>query len=261
MLSDENNDVNPERKEPTRPAPPDDFKDAADFLSDMRQKFYDSIQYDRLNREAALEDLRFLVGDQWDDLVRSRREAARKPTLTVNRLPAFVAQIVGNRRLNETVIKVLPDNGGTSSVARVREGLIRSIQKLSYANVAYDKACENQAACGIGNFEVELDYEDDDVFEQTIKIKAINDALAVVWDRMLGDPTGRDAGHVFVVDTVSKAEFYARWPWASPADMVVDVTLRGDLRMNGWIAIDDVRIVNYWRLRTRKRTLALLMDG
>ncbi len=31
--------------------------------------------------------------------------------------------------------------------------------------------------------------------------------------------------------------------------------------MNGWIAIDDVRIVKYWRMRTRKRTLAMLNDG
>lgn len=261
MRSDDANDGNSERTEPKRPVAPDDFEDAAAFLQDMRLQFYDDIQYDRLNREAALEDLRFLVGDQWDDVVRQRREAARKPTLTVNRLPAFVAQIVGNRRLNETVIKVLPDNGGTTPIARVREGLIRSIQKLSFANVAYDKACENQAACGIGNFQLELDYEDDDVFEQTIKIKAINDAMAVVWDRMLGDPTGRDALHCFVVDTLSKKEFMKRWPWATPADMVVDVTLRGDLRMNGWIAVDDVRIVNYWRLRTRPRTLALMMDG
>ena len=240
---------------------PSDFKDAADFLSDMRQKFYDSIQYDRLNREAALEDLRFLVGDQWDDLVRQRREAARKPVLTVNRLPAFVAQIVGNRRLNETDIKILPDNGGTVPVARVREGLIRSIQKLSFANQAYDKALECSVTCGVGNFQLELDYEDDDVFDQTIKINAINDALSVVWDRMLAEPTGRDATHCFVVDVITKKEFYARWPWATAADIIIDVTLRGDLRMNGWISVDDVRIVSYWRMRTRKRTLALMSDG
>jgi hypothetical protein len=241
--------------------PPDDFDDAQDFLADMRKLFYDDISYDRLNREAALEDLEFLAGKQWSDDVRGRREAARKPVLTVNRLPAFVAQVVGNRRLNETVIKVIPDNGGTQGVARVREGLLRSIQKISFANTAYDKAYEGCVACGIGNFQVELDYEDDDVFDQTIKIEAINDALAVVWDRTLQDSTGRDAKHVFVVDTMTKKEFYKRWPWASAADMVVDLTLRGDLRMNGWIAVDDVRIVSYWRMRTRKRTLALMQDG
>ena len=75
----------------------------------------DDINYDRLNREAALEDLRFIVGDQWDDIVRQQREAARKPTLTINRLPAFIAQVVGNRRINETTIRVIPDKRRAAS--------------------------------------------------------------------------------------------------------------------------------------------------
>ncbi len=240
---------------------PSDFDDEAAFLQHMRNEFYEDIQYDRLNREAAIEDLRFMCGDQWDDFVRQRREAARKPVLTVNRLPAFVAQIVGARRQNETVIDVVPDTGGTQDIAKIRKGLIRNIQKESRAELAYDKALENQSICGIGNFAVELDYENDDVFEQRIMIMQRHDALSIVWDRMLKDPTGKDAGHCFDVDTMKKDAFDKKWPWATPADVVVDVTLRGDLRMNGWIAIDDVRVVKYWRMRTRKRTLAMLNDG
>lgn len=240
---------------------PDDFEDEQDFLRHMRTEFYEDIQYDRLNREAAIEDLRFFVGDQWDDFVRQRREAARKPVITVNRLPAFISQIVGARRQSETAIKVVPDDGGSKDKARVREDLIRNIQKESRADIAYDSALQNSASCGIGNFKLDLDYESDDVFHQKIDIVPAHDALSVVWDRMLMDPTGRDAGHVFDVDTMNKSQFFKKWPWATPADIVVDVTLRGDLRMNGWIAIDDVRVVKYWRIRTRARTLALLQDG
>lgn len=239
---------------------PDDFDDESSFLADMRKKFYDDIQYDRLNREAAIEDLRFMVGDQWDDYVRQRREAARKPVLTVNRLPAFVAQVVGSRKQNETTIKIAPDDGSSKSVALIREDLIRAIQKESRAIVAYDKAFETQTQCGIGNFALELDYANDDVFEQKINIEPRPDAMSVVWDRTISDSTGRDAGHVFDVDTMPHEEFKKRWPWATPADITVDVTLRGDLRMSGWISIDDVRVVKYWRMRSRKRTLALLDD-
>ena len=240
---------------------PEGYATEADLLTEMRQFFYDDIQYDRLNREAALEDLRFVVGDQWDDIVRQRREAARKPVLTVNRLPAFLAQLLGQRRQSETNIEVLADNGGTTSMAFVREGLIRQIQDVSRANTAYNKALEGSAACGIGNFQVEMDYDPQDVWNQAIKISAINDHLAVVWDRMLTEPTGADAGHVFVVDVLTKKEFEKKWPWATAADIVIDVTLRGDLRMNGWISVDDVRIVSYWRMRERKRTYALMQDG
>jgi hypothetical protein len=55
-------------------------------------------------------------------------------------------------------------------VASVREGLIRNIQKESRADIAYDKALENQVITGIGNFGLELDYEDDDVFDQKIMV-------------------------------------------------------------------------------------------
>lgn len=240
---------------------PAEFESEYEFLADMRQNFYDDIQFDRLNREAALSDLRFLVGDQWDDVTRYRREAARKPVLTINRLPAFAAQIIGSRRQNETQIKVLPDNGGVVAIAKLREGLMRSIQAQSRAKIAYDTALTGAVACGIGNFQVELDYESDDVFEQEIRIAQVPDHLAVVWDRMLTDPTGSDAGHVFVVETLKRKDFYKKYPWATAADIVVDVTLRGDLRMNGWIAVDDVRVVDYWRMRTEPRTLAMMQDG
>lgn len=240
---------------------PDDFDNEHDFLTHMRKDFYNDIGYDRLNRDAALEDLRFAIGYQWDDLVRQRREAARKPVLTINRIPAFVAQVTGSRRLNETTIKVVPDNGGTQDVARVREGIIRSIIKLSHGDRAFDKAYEQAVMCGIGNFQIELDYESDDVFEQSLRVTKIDDALATVWDRMLSDSTGADARHVFVVDIVTKHDFKKRWPWATASDIVVDQVLRGDMRMNGWISVDDVRVVSYWRMRTKKRTLAMMQDG
>lgn len=240
---------------------PHGFDDEQSFLREMRQKFYDDIQFDRLNREAGLDDLQFVCGNQWDDATRQRRDAARKPVITVNRLPAYVSTIVGQRRQNETVIKVLADNGGTADIAKLREGLMRSIQQTSRAKVAYDNALAGAVMCGIGNFQVVLDYESDDVFAQEIKIEAIADHFAVVWDRMSTDPTGFDAEHSFVVETVRKDYFTSRWPWATASDIVVDVTLRGDLRMNGWIAIDDVRIVDYWRLCREPRTLALTQDG
>jgi hypothetical protein len=240
---------------------PDDFESEQDFLTHMRKEFYDDISYDRLNRDAAIEDLRFVVGDQWDDAVRTRRTAARKPTVTVNRIPAFVAQVVGARRMNETTIKVLPDNNGTQDIATLREGLIRNLLKVCHAERAFDKSFEQQVMCGIGNFQAEMDYESDEVFDQVLKVTPINDALAVVWDRMLTDPTGRDAGHVFVVDTMKKSTFNKRWPWATASDIVVDTFLRGDLRTNGWISVDDVRVVSFWRMRHKLRTLAMMKDG
>lgn len=240
---------------------PDDFPDESSFLAHARKVFYNDVQADKTNREAAVEDSQFFIGKQWLDWIEAMRTAAKKPVITVNRLPAFVAQILGNRRLNETQIKVVPDNGGTQPIAALREGLIRNIQKNTSAETVYNNAHQNQVICGVGNFQVALEYAADDVFEQDIKIKPIPNALGVVWDRMAIEPTGRDATHCFVVDNIANDDFKLQWPWAQAADMTVDTGLIGELRTQGWVRVDDVRVATYWRMRKEKRTLALMQDG
>ena len=240
---------------------PKEFADERDFLADMRQLYDDDLGSDKLNRDAAVEDLRFLAGDQWSDDVRLRRNASRKPTFTFNRLPAFVAQIVGHRLQNETTIKVVADEGSDVAVAQVREDLLRNIQKTSKAEKAYDNALLNCVTCGIGNFKIAMDYRAPDVWEQDIQVKAITDALAVVWDRMCREPTGKDAKHVFETFVITKKQFKKDYPWAVTADWTTDFGWLNDTTMNGWVTVDDVRIVSYWSMRSEKRILALMTDG
>ena len=132
--------------------PPDDFEDEQDFLAHMRKEWVADVDADQENIKESLEDAEFYAGAQWDEKVKSKREGEDKPIITINRLPAFVAQVIGNRRLNETVIKILPDTGGDKQTAKIREGLIRNIQKVSRADVAYNYASTNQIVGGLGNF-------------------------------------------------------------------------------------------------------------
>jgi hypothetical protein len=190
-----------------------------------------------------------------------RRDAARKPTLTFNRLPAFIAQIVGQRRMNETTIKIVADQNSDHAVARVREDLVRNIQKVSRADLAYDNTLQNTVICGIGNFKLRLDYKSADVWEQDMCVDPCPDALSVVWDRMSRDPTGRDAGALFRVFTVKRKKFEKDYPWATPADFSTQYSYLNDNTMNGWVTVDDVRVVAYWHMRTRPRVLALMQSG
>jgi hypothetical protein len=250
--------------DPSAPRPniklPKGYDNESDFLQEMRELYEDDDSADFDNHKAGVEDMEFFTGKQWDPDVEQRRIAAKKPVLTVNRLPAFVGQVVGSRKMHETQIKVIPDNGGTIDVAKVREGLIRSIQKESKAGFAYDTAFLGQVVAGIGNFQLDLDYANDDVWDVEIRIKPITDHFAVVWDRTLTEPTGRDAKHAFLGEKMPIREFYERWPWATPADMQ-GVRFPGELTKSGWYSKADVRVVDYWRMRARSRTLALLRDG
>ena len=240
---------------------PSDYTNEQDFLADVRRWFQDDLDFDRLNREAAIEDAKFVAGDQWDDSVKSRRLRAKKPVLTFNRLVAFVGQIVGNRRNNETAIKVTPVQNGTREIALARQGLIRDIEQRSHADRAYDLALQNCVIQGIGSFAIRVDYANDDVFEQDIFIDSHKNAMAVVWDRTLVDPSGADAGHVFVVETIPRKAFKAQYPWADNAE---DLSLDEEIvtaNSENWFTADDVRVVMFWRMRTRPRTLALMQTG
>lgn len=244
-----------------KPTPPDDFESAEDFLKYVRECVSQDLSYDKHNADAGISDAKFLVGDQWDSVARARRVDAQKPILSENYLPAFIGQVTGNRRLNEADIKVLPDNGGTKPIAAVREGLIRNIQKNSVAKVAYDTAFLNQVVTGIGNFQVCLKYAYDDVFDQDIDIESIVNAFAVIWDRMSVEPTGRDAKRCTVIDKLARSDFEKEYPDATPSDVTADSNLMAELTAGGWFAESNVQIATFWRIRTRKRTLALFVDG
>lgn len=257
--------VNPLRnfvKQRRKPRRPSDFETDGDFLRHVRETFTSDLDADRHNRDEMLTDLEFFAGKQWDDDTETAREALGKPTLTINRLVAFVGQLAGNRRLNSVVARVLPDASGDKQVAEIREGLIRNIQKVCKAGRVYDRTYQNLVTCGVGNFQISLDFADDDVFEQDIKIVGINNPLSVVWDHESVDPTGADAKHVFVVDMLKREEFEKRYPDADvTSTFVEDTNLQGQLRRHGWLQGDTVRVVSYWRLRKEKRIVALMQDG
>lgn len=239
---------------------PDGYDDEMDFLREMRLDVADDEMFDHENHEAGTQDLQFLVGDQWDQYVRDRRIQARKPVLTINRLPAFIAQVMGSRIQNETTINVIPDTSGTKQVADLRKGLFRSIQKLSRAEIAYDNALLGAVAGGIGNFALNIDYENDEVWDQSMKIDPIMDHFSVIWDRNMQDKTGADATRCALLESMPYKTFRKLYPWATPSNIISD-RMPAELLHSNWYSKEDVRIVNYWRMRERERTLAFMQDG
>ena len=63
---------------------------------------------DAHNREAAIDDLEFANGNQWNSQERKRREDKGRPALQFNYLPKFIDQVVGDMLHNSPAIKVRP---------------------------------------------------------------------------------------------------------------------------------------------------------
>lgn len=237
---------------------PKGYADTAALLKEMHSRYTEALKFNQDNIEEGKEDARFVAGDQWDHEVRQRRRRKNRPVLTFNRLNAFVAQLIGNRLMNETEIRVLPDKSGTKAIASLREGIIRSIYKNSQARFARDEAYKYQVIGGQGAFALRVAYSDDDVFEQDIKIEPIVDPYSVVFDPAGIEPSGEDCQYVFVCDTISKSEFLHRYPDAEP----VSFAENSESSSSFWGGKDEVTIVSYWQMVVEgKKVLALFNDG
>ncbi len=238
---------------------PEGYKDVDEFLTEARELYDQDREADQHNIDAAEDDLRFVSCDingmgQWDAQVLNERSMLSQPSITNNILPQYIGQVVGDRRINQTSVKVLAREDSDVDVADIRSDLIRNIENQSRAERVYAQAFEHEVTCGIGNFRVELDYTDDDVFDRDIFVRPIPNPLSVTWDAFAIDPTGRDAGHCFVEDTMPRKLYDKMYP-----DQPVGAF--GDTHNNGWAGKDTVRVTEYWRMTTRKRTIALMNDG
>jgi len=236
---------------------PEGFDSQEEFLSDMRKQYEADLTFDRINRDEALDDKRFSAGEQWDPVVLQQRKGL--PNLVINQIPQFTAQLVGDWREDRKGIKVIPSNDEDTDVASVRGDLIRAIEMQSRAERTYDSAFESLVQCGDGAFRVAVEYARDDVFDQDIFIRPIEDALSCVWDRFSVDPTGRDAKRVFVDDRIPKDEFHTKWPKASP-DNLIDRPI-DRISLAGWVDDHSYRVTEYWRLIERQRLMGLFSNG
>lgn len=216
-----------------------------------------ALDFDRENREAALDDSAFVAGEQWpEELIRSR---ANRPCLTINRLPAFIRQVANEIRIKPPAIQVVPMESADADLADVQEGLIRSIEAVSSARRAYALAIEDSTRCGMGFLRVTTDYASDDSFDLEARIRHIDNPMSVLMDPDMVDPLGSDAKFAFVLDTMSEADFRKAYPDKS-SGMDGDATTNLQSR-EGWLSDNRVQIAEYWCVEEHPVEMLLLTDG
>jgi hypothetical protein len=238
---------------------PDGYETRTAFLKEMREEYANDLEADRENRDQALSDKKFAAGEQWDPVVLEQRRGL--PCLTINTIPQFTAQLVGDWRESRRGIKVVAANDEDKDIAKVREELFREIENQSRASRVYDSAFESLVQCGDGAFRVSIEYARTSVFDQNLYIRPIEDCLSVVWDRFSVDPTGRDAKRCFVNDRIPKNEYHRKYG-DIPADELEDqAKLVIDLETNGWTDDTSYQVTEYWRLIERTRLMALFENG
>jgi hypothetical protein len=243
-----------------------------DRLATMRHRFTVAQAAYSDSREDELDDLRFMAGSpdnawQWPADVLATRGAVQgqtinaRPCLTINKLPQHVRLVTNEQRQNRPTARVIPaDDNADPEVAEIFDGIVRHIEYMSDADVAYDTACDNQVTYGEGYIRILTEYCKEDSFEQDIRIARVRSSFSVYMDPMIQDPCGQDANWCFITEDIPKAEYERMYPDATPVTGMMSQGV-GDQTLAMWVSQETVRIAEYFYIDTRKAKLNLYPDN
>lgn len=231
-----------------------------DFISQARARFKIASDAEATWRSEALEDLKFLSGDQWlADTIAARKEQSR-PVMTINRLASLKSQIVNEQRAQRPGIRVYPvGNGADIRKAEARQGLIRHIEVRSDAEVAYDTGFDSMVGCGKGYIELCRDYLYGNTFDQEIFIRRVKNVFTIYCDPASVEPDECDANWKFKVCDYPIEEYREKWPNSKMASLK-DFAAVGNEHPQ-WATNTTVRVAEYWHKEWEDSTLYMLKSG
>jgi len=216
---------------------------------------------DTMNRQEALEDLKFVGGDQWPVELQNSRNLESRPVITINKLDGYCRQVSNQQRQQRPRIKVHATNTHEQMVeAQIIQGLVRHVEVNSNADHAYDNGFDYAVRMGWGFMRVRTDYVSPDSFDQEIYIDPVDNPFTVYFDPNSVAPDGSDAERCLITTMVPKTEFRKMYPEADDGGTSFTQRGTGDSQSE-WITKEDIRLAEYYYTVREKATLYLLSDG
>lgn len=209
-----------------------------------------------------IEDLRFAALEQWPDALKRMRERdpnGARPCLVLDKIGQYRRQVINDTRQNLPSIRVRPvDDRSDKETAEVQNGLIRHIEDVSSADIAYLTALDWAVTCGLGYLRILTEYLSDDAWDQEIRIARIHNPFAVYNDPHLTQPDGSDSEWCFITEDVPRKTFEKLYPKAEQGGDLGPVS-EGD-RARAWFSEDSIRLAEYFRIKREKDEVVLLAD-
>ena len=248
-----------EEKEESKERDPQEEKE---FIKDAKRRLEKCKKSDSHNRLAAVEDLKFLQGDQWDLGERQRRKDKNRPCLQINVLPKYSKQVCGEMRKNKSRIKVRPvDSKGDIHLAKIREGLIYNIEYLSDAESIYDYAGKMLVDCGYGAWRICTRWTEENCFLQEIYMEPILNPFTVYFDPMSKRYDHSDANYCFIVTKMEQEDFDDAYGKKNrPGGDIIDGPTLGVKDELYWDR-DSVTVAEYFYVEKEEKKMAKLSDG
>jgi len=230
------------------------------ILLDAKEAFKLASETESDNRHEALDDIRFArLAEQWPDAAKRQRELELRPCLTINRMPAFLRQVLNDARQNRPSISCHPvDDKADVETAKIINGLIRNIEYTSNADVAYDTALDFAVTGGFGYWRVKLDYAHDDTFDVDILVDRVSNPFSIYGDPHSTSADSSDWNSAFVVDKLTRDEFKRKYKGAEEVSW--DEIGYGNLKAP-WIDGEQILVAEWWQRTEESRSIVLLSDG
>ena len=231
----------------------------AEIIELARETFSRAQEREEDTRTEGLDDLKFArLGIQWPEKIKREREAEGRPCLTINKLPAFIRQVVNDARQNKPAIVVNPaDDAADPETAEIINGLIRNIEVSSDADIATDTAIESAVSNGFGYFRINI-AEDDRSGVKDIVFERIANPFSVFADPYSETADSSDWNTALVATTLSKAAFELQYKGKE----AVDWDGEGYVGLGApWIDDDQVMVAEFWHRVPAESAVYSLSDG
>lgn len=207
-----------------------------------KRRIDDALDRSREQRNRMIDDLEFsnpANPDQWDRIAKAAR--SNRPCLVFDQTNQYIAQVVNDARQNKPGIKPIPvDNNADPKVAEALEGIIRHIEYVSRAGIAYDTAAEYAARIGLGGFMVLPKIMRPETNQQEIAIRRIHDPLSMILDPDSTEPDGSDLRWAAIEYTMPREEFEEEWPKAKISGF--------DASDAPWFSDKTIRVCDYFEV-------------
>jgi hypothetical protein len=232
----------------------DDISNIVQDIKEFRQNYTD---YNKDNIDNGRDDISFERGkdhDQWDETIYNAR--GKRPKIQINTIPAKKARIANQLRPLNPEIKVLPIGEEDEKRARVRTGLLKSIQKKSGAEAIYDQCFGQMLSTSMSFMRVKADYVAPDRMDQELKIEFIPNWHQVYYDYNYKSPIYKDMIHGAIDIKMPRDEYQMKFGGnvseASMPTTIYDYTQDEK---------DYINITEYYRINETSATAVIISNG
>ena len=232
------------------------------ILTQAKKDFLAAQKWEAIARSHYIQDTRFANGDaynlfQWPENITTDRKVQDRPCLTTNITRQHNLQIINDAKQNKPGIKFRAVGGGASKAAAdVWDGIVRRIEYESNFGAILDTATKTQVDGGVGYWRVVTEYEDDESFNQVVKIKAIPNPLNVYIDPNAQEVDKSDAKFCFIFSDELKSDFEKKYPKYKGA-LGTGTALGEEFN---WVTKEHIRVAEYFRTVMEQDQLLLIPD-